>query len=368
MVYYSTLKEAFNVDTFNSSKKSKKQDIDEPFLNDYSTQDDCYFKKQYGIDTGVCKNNVAKFTNSPAKSQNNLREKNTPANVETSKLSMYSTEITDADGYSSHTMNKQGQSCTPLQAPNYEYPIDNKCKQNHTKAMKIYTDDNKVNVPTYDEFNKNLQNKNIQPYYDEDLEQYFDINNMTDAINYKSNSETPIESIRPTTSKTPTALTPSAATAAFYPTTNKNSYMNNNTNEYSEPDMLDDDLLRTPEYNLSKEDRSNALQALATLKDIENKMNRNNQLDNTKDFKLQSQQQAQQQQVQQAAYNQTNKSAFYNNLVNAGLFIFIGVIIVLLIDQIASIAIHIGMKKALIIMQPYLEKLPEAEKLQFIQV
>ena len=144
--------------------------------------------------------------------------------------------------------------------------------------------------------------------------------------------------------------------------------MNNNTNEYSEPDMLDDDLLRTPEYNLSKEDRNNALQALATLKDIENKMNRNNQLDNTKDFKLQSQQQAQQQQVQQAAYNQTNKSAFYNNLVNAGLFIFIGVIIVLLIDQIASIAIHIGMKKALIIMQPYLEKLPEAEKLQFIQV
>lgn len=50
------------------------------------------------------------------------------------------------------------------------------------------------------------------------------------------------------------------------------------------------------------------------------------------------------------------KDTFYKNLVNIGLFIFIGILIIFLCEQITEIAINIGMKRTLMILEPYMQK------------
>lgn len=50
------------------------------------------------------------------------------------------------------------------------------------------------------------------------------------------------------------------------------------------------------------------------------------------------------------------KETFYKNLVNIGLFIFIGILIIFLCEQITEIAINIGMKKTIMILEPYMKK------------
>lgn len=58
---------------------------------------------------------------------------------------------------------------------------------------------------------------------------------------------------------------------------------------------------------------------------------------------------------------QSKQDAYYKNLINIGLFVFIGILIIFLCDQITEIAINIGMKKTVAILEPYLVRL---EKLQ----
>ena len=50
------------------------------------------------------------------------------------------------------------------------------------------------------------------------------------------------------------------------------------------------------------------------------------------------------------------KDAYYKNLVNIGLFIFIGILIIFLCDQITEIAINLGMKRTVSILEPYLTR------------
>lgn len=52
----------------------------------------------------------------------------------------------------------------------------------------------------------------------------------------------------------------------------------------------------------------------------------------------------------------TPKDIFYKNIVNIGLFILIGILIIFLCDQITEIAVNIGMKKTVAILEPYLNK------------
>jgi len=364
MTYYSTLREAYQVDSFDQVKKSKKKqdnsfsEVAESFMNDYSQQDDCYYKKDYNMDTGVCNATVSNFSNGPVgngndpksmqKSQqlvqkNNLqyqqmmKNEKAPANIETSKMTLNSSEVS---GYQSHQMNKQGNSCSPLQAPNYESPISDQCKKDYERTMKVYTSDEGHTAPTYDEFNKNNALNNIQPFYDEDLEQYFDFNNLKDAINYKP---------------------------AQLPNDNKVAYTNNNTNDYANTKNKEDDLLSTNIYNLSEDDKKNALQALKTLKEIEDKINKtspssvekmNNQYMDlqTQTFAKPYQQNNDNQSNKTSTTRKCNENVFYNNVVNLGLFVFIGIIIILLCDQITEIAIQIGMKRTMTMLQPYLQK------------
>jgi hypothetical protein len=378
MTYYSTLREAYNVDSFNQIKKSKKKnesselshmEFSESFMNDYSQQDDCYYKNNYNMDTGVCnKPSVSNFTNGPPETkqasnlnnqttqqqtmqksqqlvqQNNLqyqqmmKNEKAPANVESSRLSLHSTDVS---GYQSHQMNKQGQSCSPLQAPNYEYPISDQCKKDYERTMKIYTNDTGHNAPTYDEFNKNNALNNIQPFYDEDLEQYFDFNNLKDAVNYKP---------------------------AQLPNENKIAYTNNNTNEYTNTKTKNNDLLLTNSYNLSEDDKRIALQALKTLREIEEKINKNSpsNIENMNNqyadlptqaiMKKDDPKKDDESKKSISSEKKSSETIFYNNIINLGLFVFIGIIIILLCDQIAEVAIQIGMKRTINMLQPYLQK------------
>jgi hypothetical protein len=54
--------------------------------------------------------------------------------------------------------------------------------------------------------------------------------------------------------------------------------------------------------------------------------------------------------------NKDDKDLFYRNLINIGLFAFIGILIIFLCDQITEIAINLGMKKTVAILEPYLRK------------
>jgi hypothetical protein len=361
MTSYSTLQEAYNIDSFNTvRKKPKKSAIyaeseqtaatREPFMNDYSPQDDCYYKKEYGVDTKVCRNqysgvrgsggpggpsdsSISRFTNpSPQGAQQHIVRKSeaNPSYVETSKLSMNSTEV---HGYKSHQMNTQGNSCSPLQPTNYDYPLSGECKKEFDKAMKTYTSDATVNNVPY----QGSETKSIQPYYDEDLEQYFDINNMTDAIHYKSSN------------------------TSFMPNANASGYANDNTGEYrnmqTKSSKVSDDLLRTEEYNLSEDDKKQALQALSVLQSIEAKINQQKaQKPIDTDAKPQEEKKPEEKKPEEKKPEEKKPNTFYNNLINIGLFIFIGVVFILLCDQITELAIQIGMKRAINILEPYLQK------------
>lgn len=335
---YSTLKEAYNIERFSQ----KREKVQEPFMNDYSVQDNCYYKNEYAIDTKVCNNgkSVSKFTNPKSTPQQILQKKEytnlNPANIETSKLAYDSTEVS---GYQSNQMNKMGNSCSPLQAPSYEYPVSNECKKEFQKTMTTYTNDHTINNMPYEEYNADSKMKDIQSYYDEDLEQYFDINNVTNEVNYNSSN-------------------PNKPKIPFMSNMNNLGYANDNTNEYRNlKDTEGDNLLKTKEYNLSDEDRKNALHALSVLKDIEDKINTSkNTSKDTSNNKLN--------------VNETKNNTIFTTLINIGLFIFIGIVIILLCDQLVELAIQIGMKKAVNILQPYINnQIPQIPQMpQLLQV
>jgi hypothetical protein len=58
--------------------------------------------------------------------------------------------------------------------------------------------------------------------------------------------------------------------------------------------------------------------------------------------------------IQHQEYISEKKDMFYKNLINIGLFIFIGILIIFLCDQITEIAISLGMKRTVQLLEPYL--------------
>ena len=54
--------------------------------------------------------------------------------------------------------------------------------------------------------------------------------------------------------------------------------------------------------------------------------------------------------------NKWSNDTFYKNMINIGLFIFIGVLIIFLCDQITEIAISLGMKRTVSVLEEYLRK------------
>jgi hypothetical protein len=70
----------------------------------------------------------------------------------------------------------------------------------------------------------------------------------------------------------------------------------------------------------------------------------------------------QQQDDSKTASKQSKNDIFYKNLINIALFVFIGILIIFLCDQITEIAVNIGMKKTVAILEPYIARLERLEK------
>jgi len=281
---YSTLQEAYNIDTF--EKKSKPSQ----------------------------KSNKNGSANASGTSNNA-----NPSFVETSKLALSSNKVSDYP-------NNHGSSCSPLQAPNYNIPISNECKKDHDDAMNVYlnaTNNNPNMMMNMNNGNKPLvsnptpqsslpsssqstmnysasvfnniknSNENVMPFYDEDLEQYFNISNLNDEVKYNSNS--------------------------YMPNTNKQSYSNNDTSEY------------------------------ANTNNIPEKQEKDKQEKEEKEKKEKQE--------------KSDTTYIYNAIFNISILLIIGIAIILLCDQIVELAIQIGMKRAVNILEPLIKNQIRAQEL-----
>lgn len=316
-MYYSTLQEAYNLDSFD--KKLKKKKDTKPEIPD----------------------------------SNSVKG---PANLETSKLSASSEKIDDYK----ETVQKNSQSCSPIQAPMYSIPSSDDCKNEFKNVMKVYTEENFNNTKDIDMSNMASTN-NIMPYYDEDLEQYFDVNNLNDEVKYNPNN--------PNSPK-------------FYmPNNNNNSYTNNNTAEYSNNNTIfnnGNNLLNTSQYNLNEEERKKVSEALKYLKSMENKIesdeknayskqfnsdlnynnsqgNKSNNDDKTKQLEKEIEELKKREVILSKNIEENKKTQYNINLIiNIFIILFIGVIIILLCDYLVDLSIQLGMKKTTNILEPYI--------------
>ena len=349
---YSTIQEAYNIDSLKPTKKS---------------------------------------TKTASQSSNNSQ----PYNIENNSV---------ASNKESVNYNSKGGSCSPIQAPTYNIPISGDCKKERDAAMKTYIEENfkaesangggsggssgsakgtsasaSAGIGNGGENRSTnsgniLTNRqdNIMPFYDEDMEQYFDINNLTDEVGYKSNDGTKVYN--------------------YMPNHNKNSYTNNNTGEYSNSNNASKNganLLNTSEYNLSPEERKKAQEALEYLKSIEDKINNdenrsaNETLDkvrrsndtgpggfgkatfeNKKDIEtekkaaaataIQTNNENENKLLESIKENKKTENIF-NMIINIFIFVFIGAFIILICDYITELAIQIGSTKTSNVLEPYIK-------------
>ena len=392
---YSTLQEAYNIDTFEKkSRPSQKQN------------------KNNG-------NNGAMIASSNT----------SPAFTESSKLALSSNKLSDYP-------NNHGSSCSPLQAPTYNIPVSNQCKKEHDDAMNVYTSANNNNISMMNNMgnmnslpNNGMQtvppassqgslsptpssqptptvslssanqgsllpssttsslnystnmfnnlkssNDNVMPYYDEDLEQYFNISNLSDEVKYNSNN----------------------STNAYMPNYNNQSYTNNDTSEYTNNTIIPkngNNLLNNSSYNLTPEEKKSADEAIAYLKSIEDKINSSNinssgynkssipdpvlPTNNTGPggFKTPTPIVPQTPIVPPTTATATPQDKpekedkpdktnyIYNAIFNISILLIIGIAIILLCDQMVELAIHIGMKRVVNILEPFLKNQVPAQEL-----
>lgn len=359
---YSTLQEAYNINTFEKKKPTQKSN----------------------------KNNSSMMA----------PQNSSPSFVETSKLALNSNKLSDYP--------IDGSSCSPLQAPNYNIPVSNECKKEFENVMNVYTNannnnmmynaQNNVNAPnngvaiastiadtstilqgsplsstTSSSLNystnmfNNLKssNNNVMPYYDEDLEQYFNINNINDEVKYKSN--------------------------AYMPNYNQQSYTNNDTSEYTNNNVIPkngNNLLNNSSYNLTPEEKKSADDAIAFLKTIEDKITNGNinssgynktsisdpvlPINNTGPggFKIPNSQEKPDniekvvnvekvvniEKIESSEKIEKNDNNYiYKAIFNISILLLIGIAIILLCDQIVELSIQIGMKRVVNILEPFLK-------------
>lgn len=317
---YSTLQEAYNVDTFEKKPRPS--------------------QKQKNGNVGS-----ANTGNVGSANAGNVGSANTsPSFVESSKLA------------------SNASSCSPLQAPAYNIPISNDCKKEHADAMNVYlegTDKPPQSASTsamtgmlnLKGGNSGNSGDNVMPYYDEDLEQYFNISNLNDEVKYNSNSNT-------------------SNSNSYMPNSNKQSYTNNDTAEYTNNNAMvkhGNNLLNNSSYNLTPEEKKSAEEAIAYLKSIEEKITKNknevadpvatNANTGPGGFKTPVATATPPPATTPEKTDKSDKSDnyIYNAIFNISILLIIGIAIILLCDQMVELSIQIGMKRAVYILEPFIK-------------
>jgi hypothetical protein len=201
--------------------------------------------------------------------------------------------------------------------------------------------------------NLKSSNDNVAPYYDEDLEQYFNIADLNDEVKYNSST--------------------SSRTNSFMPNSNKQPYTNNDTAEYTNNNALiknGNNLLNNSSYNLSPEEKKNAQDAILFLKSIEDKINNGDA--NASGFNKSSiadpvvptintgpggfkiQEKAEEKPVEKPVEKSLN-NYIYNAIFNISILLIIGIAIIILCDQMVELSIQIGMKRVVNILEPFIK-------------
>lgn len=215
-------------------------------------------------------------------------------------------KFTDYSNIDDYSKTNNDENCTPLQAPAYKYPISDSAKKKFKETLDAtYM---KQTQPTYSEYNKKSDITKIKPYDEDDLDQYLSIENFKDAIN--STPPKKDEMINTQGVSQPIPLS-------------------------KKPEELNDSIEKDSIRFHNKSGELTSLEKSFLL----SKMNEEN---NNKKLK-----------------ESEKKNRMYSNYINIGLFIFIGIAIILLCDQIAEIAINIGMRKTAKILEPYILKLQQ---------
>jgi len=321
---YSTLQEAYNIDSFGKSNKN-------------------IIKKQHSTDLNTKKRGDIENVNNQG-----------PVHMDSSKNILDNDNIIDYNKY----MKKNGGTCSPIQAPSYTIPASGECKKEFKKVMDVYTNENFNTGNNYDV--TDIHKDDVMPYYDEELEQYFDINNLVDEVKYNSNMKNNL----------------------YMPNTNKNSYTNNNTGDYSNNNELSsfgNNLLSTKQYNLSDAEKNKANEALLYLRNLEIKINNDeknailNQLNESNDIGKNGHNNFHKHEetkpsivvndvihvkeetvVKDVKETTDHKYNYINTFITFIVFLLFGILIIFLCDYIVETSIQIGMKRTVNILEPYI--------------
>jgi hypothetical protein len=303
---YSTLKEAYGL------KKNRVQES-----TNYMGADN---KDNKNLNQGDIKENLIDYANHDdcyyEKYNINMKSCNKDVEVENKNKVKLCDKFTDYSNIDDYNKVNNENNCTPLQAPTYNYPISEESKKKFKEAIDATF--MKQQQPTYNEYNKRTDITKIKPYDDDELDQYLSFENFKEAITYKPPEN--LNNIPPSTNNMPSST-------------------NNMQNTTSYP------IYRETDKNINKEeiDPNRFHNKTGELTSLE------------KSFLLSQMNEENNKKLEESE----KKNRMYNNYINIGLFIFIGIAIILLCDQISEISINIGMRKTAKILEPILIKLQE---------
>ena len=290
--------------------------------------------------------------------------------------------------------NKDFSHCEPIQPPHFKLPVSNKAMEKYNDAYQIFIKDRKVSenktynqnnqnniintkknndsnakssINLYENYDKIRNDKvdSIEPYYDEDLDNYLNLSDFNNnnlhiqkvcdddykktLMNYDYNLKTQDVFNH---NKDDYVLVSKKDLMEFNNTLNKKNenseISDNNVNIFAEninniPPKID---IKTNSNN----DVFNY-----TNNDVFNYTNNpldeiiiNNPINNNKIYEK---------------YENVNKgNIFYKSLINIAIFILIGIFIIYLLDLLIELSLNKGMKKTLDTLLPLLEELKELKK------
>jgi hypothetical protein len=282
----------------------------------------------------------------------------------------------------SYNKNQNTNYCEPLQPPNYKIPISNESLESYNKSYqqflkkrdfneyetknkeKLKLDDiiisqnkneNKNNINIYDNYNKIQLDKvdKIEPYYDEDLENYLNLEDFENE-EYDKTYENYIK--RQLINKkydlqTQNTFNFNPEDFILIPKKKFETKLKSQSIQEQNIETLDP-ITELPSIPKNTEVKKIAQETNIAVP-IENSPIVNNILkDNTKEGYINYD-------IYKNSNNNNNNNIniFYKNLINIGLFILIGVFIIFLLDLLTDLAFHKGMKETVNILLPLIEEL-----------
>jgi len=287
---------------------------------------------------------------------------------------------------------KEFNHCEPIQPPHYKLPISDKSLENYNSAYQIFLKDRKVsenknynndnnivlkntnnnnnNKPSINLYNnyekiKSEKIDNIEPYYDEDLDNYLnlsDFNNNNIEMqkvcddDYKQtlmNYDFKLKTQDSLHNKDDYVLV-SKKDLMEYNNMLNNKYQNMSRETATPPSNYNMEPTINQDMNIKKPNIVNP-QEIPLRNQTQQPFNTDVIINNPYEKNIET---------YQNYYNYQNQqnNNFYKTLINIAIFILIGIFIIYLLDLLCELSLNKGMKKTLDTVLPLLEELKELKK------